>query len=114
MKRRWGGRLLALAWTAWLTSTAASAADPVRVGSKWRFVEASGHEWCVTVVVTDSGADAEPWAWFTYDGDPRRSEHVPVTVLREPCKAAAKPRERVNSSVRRLRTNAQARRVRRP
>jgi len=76
-----------------LACMAASAAEPVQIGSKWRFVEASGREWCVTVVAVDSGVDSEPWAWLTYDGDPRRSEHVPAALLKTPCKTgqAAKP-----------------------
>ena len=65
------------------------ASEPVQPGSRWSYKEPSGRELCVTVVVVDTGPDAEPWAWFTFDGDPRRTVHMPVSMLHGPCKSKA-------------------------
>lgn len=64
----------------------AFAKDVPQVGEKLIYRDGGGRDWCVTVVATDLGVDAQDWVWFTYDEDPRRIEHEPVEVLVSSCK----------------------------
>lgn len=68
-----------------MTAAAASGKDAPAKGTKMKYRDGGGHEWCVTVVVIDLGADSRQWVWFSFEDEPRRIEHQPVEVLEEPC-----------------------------
>ncbi|MBW8828162.1 MAG: hypothetical protein JF606_01775 [Burkholderiales bacterium] len=68
----------------------AFAKDGPPVGAKLVHRDSGGRDWCVTVVATDRGVDAQDWVWFTFDEDPRRIEHAPVEALGSSCKAPLK------------------------
>jgi len=83
-----------LTLNAWLRSGVAAlglaapptmSADAIHPGVHATYQDATGREWCVTVIVVDVGPGATPWAWFTIDDDPRRVGRTPVIDLSVGC-----------------------------
>jgi hypothetical protein len=67
---------------------AADIAKPPAKGDKVVYRDETGREWCVTVMVLDTGVDSRPWAWVTFRDNPQRMEHAPLESLGHACSAS--------------------------
>jgi hypothetical protein len=75
----------AIAYSA-LACLSAHAALAPQPGTLATYRDASGQEWCVTVYTMVDGPGLETWAWFSFNADPRRIEHVPLDQLTPGCR----------------------------
>ncbi|RQP23114.1 hypothetical protein [Piscinibacter terrae] len=66
---------------------AETAAKPPSKGDHVVYRDEGGHEWCVTVMLLDTGVDSRPWAWVTFRDNPQRMEHAPLDTLGRACPA---------------------------
>ena len=66
----------------------ASPIFPISPGSHVTIRDATGREWCATVVYLLEGPGSDMWAWVRLNADPRRTDRAPLRELRPGCSPA--------------------------
>ncbi|HEY0858266.1 MAG TPA: hypothetical protein VGE16_14470 [Albitalea sp.] len=50
--------------------------------------DATGRDWCATVVHLSEGPGGDTWAWVRLNADPRRTDRAPLRELSPGCSPA--------------------------